>query len=71
MNKYFQPPPEARYLDNRNINTAKEGHVSAVGEYEQPLEPADINLDSTRCTSNFDPPLTLVSIYVILLGPHC
>jgi hypothetical protein len=68
--KFFKPPPEARYWSNRNVYTAKEGPMQPVAAYERPLRPVDIDLDSTTCISNFDPPITFVSIYITLLCPQ-
>jgi hypothetical protein len=61
--KYFNPPPEARYLLNRNIARVTEGPMSPVAQYEGQIGPSDINLDSTCCSSNFDPPFTFVRLY--------
>ena len=61
--KYFNPPTEARYLSNRNLARETKGPMSHVGEYELPIGPADITLDSTSCPSNFDHSLTYVSFY--------
>jgi hypothetical protein len=63
-NKYFRPPPEARFMTNRNIYTRKEGPMASVAAYEQPIRPSDIQLDSTRCYSNFDPPIKFVSTHI-------
>jgi len=63
--KYFNPPTEARYLSNRNVTRAMEGPMSPVAQYERPIGPSDIDLDSTSCPSNFDPPFTFVRLYIL------
>ena len=68
--KYFRPPPEARYVSNRNVYKTMESPMASVASYEQPLVPSDIQLDSTKCTSNFDPPITFVSNYIESLCLH-
>jgi len=65
--KYFNPPTEARYLSNRNVARAMEGPMSPVAQYERPIGPSDIDLDSTSCPSNFDPPFTFVRLYILKL----
>jgi hypothetical protein len=55
--KYFDPPPEARYLSNRNIDMRR-----LVSTEDDPIQPSDIDLDSTECYSNFHPPIKFVSI---------
>jgi len=62
--KYFNPPPESRYLSNRNVSLRTEGPMRPVASYEQPLLPSDINLDSTTCLSKFDPPIKFVSLFI-------
>ncbi|KAF8961699.1 hypothetical protein BDZ97DRAFT_1921026 [Flammula alnicola] len=54
---FFRPPPEARFVSNRNVHSRGEGPMTPVAAYERPLKPSDIELDSTRCISNFDPPI--------------
>ena len=61
--KYFRPPPESRYISNRNVYSA-EGPMAATAAYERPAVPTDIQLDSTSCFSNFDPPIIFVSLYI-------
>ncbi|KAF8952542.1 hypothetical protein BDZ97DRAFT_1930695 [Flammula alnicola] len=56
-NTFFRPPPEARFVSNRNVHTHGEGPMTPVAAYERPLKPSDIELDSTRCVSNFNPPI--------------
>ncbi|KAF8955903.1 hypothetical protein BDZ97DRAFT_1926125 [Flammula alnicola] len=56
-NTCFRPPAEARFVSNRNVHSRGEGPMTAVATYERPLKPSDIELDSTRCISNFDPPI--------------
>ena len=63
--KYFNPPTEAHYLSNRNVTRAMEGPMSPVAQYERPIRPSDIDLDSTSCPSNFDPPFTFVHLYIL------
>ena len=63
--KYFQPPSEARYICNRNIDRRKPGPMTPVTTLENKIQPTDIELDSITCTSNFDPPFQFVgSLYI-------
>ena len=60
MDKYFQPPSEARYICNRNIDRKKPGPMTPVTHFENKIQPPDIELDSITCTSNFEPPFQFV-----------
>jgi len=62
--KYFNPPPEARFISNRNISTQVEAPVVSVTSIEQET-PFDVDLDLTTEAPNLStPPFTFVSDYI-------
>jgi len=62
--KYFDPPPEARFISNRNVSTRVEAPVVSVTSIER-AAPFDVDLDSTTEASNLSaPPFTFVSGYI-------
>ena len=63
--KYFDPPPEARFISNRNVSTRGEAPAASVTSSEQATGPFDVDLDSTTEPSNLSaPPFTFVSGYI-------
>jgi len=65
IGRYFNPPPEARFISNRNVSTHSQEPMKSVTHSEQATGPLDINLDSTTegpCFST--PPFTFVSGYI-------
>jgi len=68
--KSFRPPPEARYISNRNVYSKREGTMKLAEPYEPPLVPKDIELDSTQSNSNFNPPITFVSFSITPFDLH-
>ena len=66
--KYFDPPPEARFMSNRNVAARNEGPITSVAFSEQSAGPFDVELDSTTEVPNLSaPPFSFVSDY---LGPY-
>jgi len=64
MGEYFNPPPEARYISNRNICSRGEGSMESDAFGERGLL-FDMDLDSTSEASNLSPPpFTFVSTYI-------
>jgi len=60
--KDYNPPPEARYISNRNIRTQDKGPMESAAFGEREVGPFDIDLDSTSEASNLSsPPFTFVS----------
>ena len=60
--KDYSPPPEARYLSNRNLRTHSKGPTESVAFREVEVGPFDTDLDSTSEASNLSaPPFNFVS----------
>ncbi|KDR76771.1 hypothetical protein GALMADRAFT_139653 [Galerina marginata CBS 339.88] len=55
--KIYHPPPEAKFNRNRNVDGRLSVPASPVAADENPIQVTDIELDSTTCGSNFDPPV--------------
>jgi hypothetical protein len=53
QSKHFVPPPEARYLSNRNVDRRDNA----------PVQPDEIELDSTSCPRSFYYPYQFVSVF--------
>ena len=65
IGRYFNPPPEARFISNRNVSSQRQVPMKSVTPNEQATGPFNINLDSTTegpCFST--PPFTFVSGYI-------
>ena len=63
--KYFDPPPEARFISNRNVSTRGEAPTASVTSSRQAMGPFDVDLDSTTEPSNLSAaPFTFVSGYI-------
>lgn len=59
-NKIFRPPSYSIHGEMRHTKSQAAGPVPLVGRCSPPLDHTNLNLDSLRCTSNFDPPVTFV-----------
>ena len=63
--RYFNPPPEARFISNRNVSTRGEVPMASATSSEQATGPFDVDLDSTTEASNLSaPPFMFVSRYI-------
>jgi hypothetical protein len=67
--RYFNPPPEARFISNRNKYRAP---TASVTPGEQATGPFNIDLDSTTEAPNLSaPPFTFVSSYISPVNYIC
>jgi hypothetical protein len=70
--RYFIPPPEARFISNRNVSSQRQAPMKSVTPNEQATGPFDINLDSTTEGASFStPPFTFVSGYISAVQDLC
>jgi len=63
--KHFNPPPEARFVSNRNVSIEDDGPMASIALGETTVGPFDIDLDSTSEAGELSPiPFTFVSGYI-------
>ena len=69
---HFNPPPEARFMSNRNVSIEDDGPMASVALGETTVGPFDVDLDSTSEAGGLSPiPFTFVSRYIRAIHHMC